>query len=131
MKPGKTNIFFQIIGRYKPTKICTKCTGTQKHIFHIQIQKKPRNAQPGVLRTPRGEQARTMRPTILFAINSLIVAMMRCVAAAPALNTKMPTSASLYSRMSKRCKRKLTDKPVPDTRKKAQKDRDICAEIIL
>jgi hypothetical protein len=26
-----------IIGRFKPTKICTKCTGSQKHMFHIQI----------------------------------------------------------------------------------------------
>ena len=26
---GKIKFFFQIIGRYKPTKICTKCTGTQ------------------------------------------------------------------------------------------------------
>ena len=31
-------IFFLIIGRYKPTKNCTKFTGTQRHIFHIQIE---------------------------------------------------------------------------------------------
>ena len=34
----KLKMYFLIIGRYKPTKICSKFTGTQKHIFHIQIE---------------------------------------------------------------------------------------------